>query len=150
MSALRTPTGLRTIARISARNPSNMLKEVSTAHLRDAGNVLRDVASVGGITVVASPDSASGYANSHSPIRISTNSVTAVASGTLGSPSYSWACAGGVFEPINATAQTTAFRTIDTVSPSDTADDTASCTVTIGGQTGLSNTVNLFASNYGT
>lgn len=151
MSGVRTAAGMKAIARISVRNAANALKEVSAGHLRDAANVLRDLASVGGMTVTASPDTASGYGNSHAPIVISTTGSTLIIDG--GTPPYtlSWGADLGQMEAISPTSYTTSFRSIGGVGPGDSIDDTFICTVTdANANVAFSNPVSASVSNYGT
>lgn len=149
MSSLRTPAGLKGIARISVRNAANALKAVSAGHLRNTANILKDMANIGGMTVTADPANVSGYGNSHGSIAISTNPTTASAVGGSGPFTYAWTT-GGATSAVSPTSATTIFRALN-VSPGDHVDDTATCTVTpTVGSPAISNTVFITLDNYGT
>jgi hypothetical protein len=150
MSSLRNPANaLKAIARISVRNAANVRKEVTAGHMRDASNVLRDLASVGGMTVTASPDNAFGYGDSHGSIAISTGITTVTVAGGTAPYTYSWAT-GGATSAVSPTSATTVFRGFG-VAPGDHIDDTASCTVTDAlGTVAASNSVYISIDNYGT
>lgn len=151
MSAIRTASGLKVIARISVRNPANALKEVMAGHLRDAANGLRDIASVGGMVVTAAPSDAFGYGNSHASIVISTTSCTVSIEGGTGPYILSWGADLGQMEAVSPSSYTTIFRSVGGVGPGDSTDDIFICTVTdANSNVALSNPVSATVSNFGT
>lgn len=149
MSSIRTASGLKPIARISVRNVSNVTKAVSAGRVRDAANVSRSLASVGGVTALATPSEVFGYGNSHGAIRISTTTATVTPNGGTPPYTYLWQPDFGTWEAVAPSSQTTAFRS-DAVGPGDSSNDNFTCTVTdANGNVAVSNIVAASATNFG-
>lgn len=86
--------------------------------------------SIGGLTVVASPINAVGSGNSPADIRVTTNLVTATASGGTAPYSYAWRQIDGV-EVWGITAATSAASRFNVTVPGGGVETaTFECTVT--------------------
>lgn len=87
-AAVRTPTGLGSIAAISVRDAGNVLATVSSARIRDASNALKSF--FGGFSAEASPDARNGFGNNSAAIDITLSPFTATPVGGAAPYTYAW------------------------------------------------------------
>jgi len=134
MSAVRTATGLRTIAGIHIRDADNVLREVTQGQIRNAANALKTFFSgfqggAGG-SVRARPFTVTSTLNSGYPVLITTRPAEVTVEGGVAPYTYSWAATAstGPWTINSPTLATTTFSC--TADKGDQFDATFVCTVT--------------------
>jgi len=138
MITLRTPSGDKAIAAMTLRTPTGD-KGIARATLRtpSGDKVVFDSALIASLTVDVSPISAVGSGFANEPIFVTTNSVTATATGGTAPYSFAWSFVSGstALNALSPASDTTRFRA--TLNQGELADGFFEVTATdLRGRTG--------------
>lgn len=116
MITVRTPTGDKGVAALTVRTPTGD-KGAARMTLRTASGdkVIFDSAGMAALTVDAAPINAVGSGSSAADIDVTTNEVTATASGGTAPYTYAWTELGGSgsWAILSPSSATTRFRAYD-------------------------------------